>query len=199
VSSVRDARPFAAELERYRKAQHLSPAQLARAIGASTSQVSRWRAGGGISYSHLQLVADWMQRPIEDLLSLAGFPVRMGNVSSAPDTNDPRLHAITVLWRNLQEDRRSIIHEIALAGASSDVTHSQAAAAIPTEPPRVTAVREAAGRGHFTGRDLADLLGRLPDADPSFEVDLAQIRNEWRVVPLRDPWQSWESSSTAQS
>jgi antitoxin (DNA-binding transcriptional repressor) of toxin-antitoxin stability system len=51
----------------------------------------------------------------------------------------------------------------------------------------------------FTGRDLARLLERLPVPDEAFAADLDKIRAEWRATPVRDPWQVWGSSSTAQS
>jgi antitoxin (DNA-binding transcriptional repressor) of toxin-antitoxin stability system len=56
----------------------------------------------------------------------------------------------------------------------------------------------AAGQ-RFTGRDLADLLQRLPPLDPDFGSDLARVRAAWPVAPRRDPWEQWESSSIAQS
>jgi len=113
-----DTRAFAAELETYRKARGLTPAELARAIGASTSQVSRWRRGGGISLDYLQSIADWMGRPLSDLMPLAGYPSPTAlAVQSDPD--DPDFKAVREAWRKLDRGRKQIIKEIALAGAAA--------------------------------------------------------------------------------
>ena len=183
METTRDTRPFASELENHRKARRLTPAQMARAIGASTSQVSRWRKGGGISVDQLQQVADWMERPIEkSLLPQAGFPVRAGNTSSAHETGDQRLPVISAIWADLNEERRRIIYEVALAGTSTEATHGRSSAPTSSPAPQSTGVRDVAQRHRFTGRDLEDLLRRLPQLDPDFEADLAQMRNEWRAA-----------------
>jgi antitoxin (DNA-binding transcriptional repressor) of toxin-antitoxin stability system len=53
----------------------------------------------------------------------------------------------------------------------------------------VAEMRPISGQRRFTGQDLVDLLRRLPQVDPEFESDLAEIRSEWQAAPLRDPWQ----------
>ena len=53
--------------------------------------------------------------------------------------------------------------------------------------------------GRFTGRDLAELLRRLPAPDPDFASDVERVRAEWRAAPSRDPWQARGSSSTPRS
>lgn len=183
VDNARDARSLAEMLENHRKARRLTPAQMARAIGASTSQVSRWRKGGGISVDQLQQVADWMERPIEELFQPAGYRVRAGNVSSTNGLLDPSLAAINGVWNALSEERRHIIYEIAL-GTFSEATRSSIPPASTAS--QSTGVRDVAQRHRFTGRDLEDLLRRLPQLDPDFEADLAQMRNEWRAARLRD-------------
>ena len=51
----------------------------------------------------------------------------------------------------------------------------------------------------FTGRDLAELMRRLPPPDPEFGPDLARVRADCQPAPSRDPWQVWGSSSTTRS
>lgn len=51
----------------------------------------------------------------------------------------------------------------------------------------------------FTGRDLAELMRRLPPPDPEFGPDLARVRADCQPAPSRGPWQVWGSSSTTRS
>jgi transcriptional regulator with XRE-family HTH domain len=165
---------FVEELERHRIARGLTPAQLARAIGASTSQVSRWRRGGGISIPQLKALADWMGRPLTELMTLAGYPA---DASSALDTqraDDMGLAAVRAAWPALDEQRRQIIYEIAVrqpatAELSDSATLAQRRANYGRTDPSPT-----------TLRDIMDVLQQVPAPDAEFDADLDYIRAEWR-------------------
>jgi transcriptional regulator with XRE-family HTH domain len=176
------AGPFAAELERHRQARNLSPAEFARAVGASSSQVSRWRRGGGISIEQLQKIADWMGRPRSDLEPLAGYPAsRASSVAAVSDMEDPLLLAIEAAWSGLDQCDKELIWKIALGAlsagsADSNRPHVHGRGAQGTAPHL--------GRT-FTGRDFADLLQRVASPDSGFATDLQRIRAEWRSEPRR--------------
>ena len=153
-----DARAFADELERYRIARGLTPAEMARAIGASTSQVSRWRRGHGIGMEHLQKVAVWMDRPLAELQVLAGYPAPLALMPRQP--KDPRFEAVRAAWDRLDETRRQIIHDIALAGAAL-------LQVLPKCKHPVACCRQAASRaGEFLGTSTPTMMGAGLDVPP---------------------------------
>ncbi len=85
---------------------------------------------------------------------------------------------------------REVLNEIANSGETFRIErHGHMVAQLgPAAPTR-----------RFTGRELVDLLQRLPTPDEDFAADLARVRAERRAAPARDPWQVWGSSSTAPS
>jgi transcriptional regulator with XRE-family HTH domain len=114
-----DARAFAELLEQHRIARNVTPAEMARAIGASTSQVSRWRRGGGISMEYLERAAAWMGEPLADLMPLAGYPAPSASTSQSPEPADPRFLTVRAVWDRLDDTRKQIIQLIALTGATA--------------------------------------------------------------------------------
>ncbi len=99
----------------------------------------------------------------------------------------PKTISATQAARNL----RAVLNEIEDTGETFHIErHGRLVAEL--RPVAVTGWR-------FTGRDLAELLRRLPPPDPDFGPDLARVRADWRAARSRDPWQVWGSSSTARS
>ena len=181
--------PFAAELERYRVARNLTPAQLARAIGASTSQVSRWRHGGGISIAQLQRVAEWMGRPLVDLMPLAGYHVDAASASSAQQPSDAGLAAVEAAWPSLDAGRREIIAELAVRYLANGARTTEEAERPPATSTPVATSR--AARVDMTLSEVLDLLQRVPAPDDQFQADLDQVRAAWRRASADDRRERW--------
>lgn len=74
---------------------------------------------------------------------------------------------------------REVLNEIANSGETFRIErHGHTVAQLgPAGPTR-----------RFTGRELMDLLKRLPTPDEDFATDLGRVRAEWRATPPRDPW-----------
>ena len=138
-----DARALAAEIEAYRKARRLTPAEASREIGCSTSQMSRWRRGGGISMSWLEKVAAWMRRPLVDLLPLAGYPaLDVRRTPSILEPTDNGFRAVKAAWPHLPAHRREVLVELAagIREPADDEGHKATR--------RLTAVIEREGDGY---------------------------------------------------
>jgi transcriptional regulator with XRE-family HTH domain len=107
---------LAEAIEATRLAKNIHPAEAARQMGVTATQLSRWRRGGGISIDQLAKVATWMAVPLGELQVLAGFPAPSA-IDMSSDVSDPRLQAIADAWPVLDEPRRNILLELAQRGA----------------------------------------------------------------------------------
>lgn len=104
----RPAPAFASVLEQLRTARGLSPADLARALHVSPTQVSRWRRGQDVpSISNLEDIARLFGVDRETLERLAGY--RANPVTGEQDTIDPQVAA---MLDNEKAELQEILHEI---------------------------------------------------------------------------------------
>ena len=97
----------------------------------------------------------------------------------------------TISSAEAARDFRKVLDEIASTGETFRIEQDGQTVA-QLGPPEPFARR-------FTGKHLAEALSRLPAPDEAFAADLVELRAIRRDAPTRDPWQTWESSSTAQS
>jgi transcriptional regulator with XRE-family HTH domain len=63
-----DARALYSALDKQRETRGLTWAQVARAIGVSTSTITRTKSGGRLEVDGMLAMIGWLDRPVEDFV-----------------------------------------------------------------------------------------------------------------------------------
>lgn len=92
---------FAQAFDQLRQARGLSQADVARALGVHRGEVSRWKAGGGITIQNVRKIAVlfgvdslWLER-------LAGYDNRATAAEEYVDAELESIHAESVTWNTV--------------------------------------------------------------------------------------------------
>jgi transcriptional regulator with XRE-family HTH domain len=111
-------------LRRLMKQRRMTGAELARRLGGrNPSVVTRWRNGEDRPRPQtVAQIAAILDVDTMVLMRAAGYLVTDGDgepldTNASIESSDPRFEAIRSVWDRLDDSRKQIIHEIALAGA----------------------------------------------------------------------------------
>lgn len=156
---------FAAVLEQLREARGLSPADLARKLDVSPTQVSRWRRGLDVpSIERIEDIALFFGIERESLERLAGY--RANTVAGEQDTIDPGMAAMfeaeradlkdqlrdipEPFWRVILDAQRSA-RRVAVDGVKAAIGLAQAQPISTPESQPISNVSDAPGRDRNKG------------------------------------------------